>query len=56
MARATSSIPISRAASFCGSSWMRTARFCAPYTFTWATPETIEIRCAISVSAYSLSS
>src|SRR3990170_5891536 len=32
---------------------MRTAYFCEPKTSTWATPLTIEIRCARIVSAYS---
>src|SRR5216684_776154 len=32
---------------------MRTAYFCAPYTCTWATPGTMEMRCAICVSPYS---
>jgi hypothetical protein len=36
-----------------GSSRTRTAYFCDPYTSTWATPLSIEIRCAMSVSAYS---
>ena len=52
---ATSSMPTPRDASARGSSWMRTAYFCDPYTITCATPLTIEIRWAISVSAYSLS-
>jgi hypothetical protein len=38
-----------------GSSSTRTAYFCAPNTCTCATPLTIEMRCAIVVSAYSSS-
>ena len=38
-----------------GSSWMRTAYFCAPNTCTCATPFTVEMRCASVVSAYSSS-
>ena len=38
-----------------GSSWMRTAYFCAPYTSTCATPPTMESRCAMVVSPYSSS-
>ena len=55
MALTTSSMPIFRTASACGSSWMRTAYFCEPYTCTCATPETIEMRCARYVSPYSSS-
>ena len=32
---------------------MRTAYFCEPKTFTWATPLIIEIRCDSTVWAYS---
>ena len=39
--------PMPRLESARGSSWMRTAYFCAPYTCTCATPETVEMRCAI---------
>jgi len=52
-ASTTSSMPMRRYASARGSSWMRTAYFCEPYTFTWATPSTVEMRCARYVSAYS---
>src|SRR5258708_29766519 len=45
-------MPIWRAASCVGSRSTRTAYFCAPNTFTCATPVTIEIRCARTVSAY----
>ena len=44
-----------RDCSACGSIWMRTAYFCAPCTWTCATPETVESRCARKVSAYSSS-
>ncbi len=54
-ARDTSSIPMLRAASCWGSSWMRTAYFIEPYTCTWATPSTVARRWARKVSAYSLS-
>ena len=55
---ATSSMPIERAASSRGSTLIRTANFCDPNTFTWATPLTIEMRwattdCAISSSVES---
>ena len=46
-------MPIPRLARRLGSSCTRTAYFCAPYTWTWATPSTIEIRWASIVSAYS---
>ncbi len=49
----TSSIPIPREARAIGSSCTRTAYFCDPYTWTWATPLTIETRWAMSVWAYS---
>ena len=49
----TSSMPTPRLASASGSSRTRTAYFCAPLTWTWATPLTIEMRWAMSVSAYS---
>ncbi len=52
---ATSSIPMLRAESCCGSSWMRTAYFCEPYTCTCATPSTVDSRWARNVSAYSSS-
>src|SRR5215813_3983588 len=42
------------AASLCGSTSTRTAYLAAPNTLTCATPLTIEIRCAIVDSAYSL--
>jgi hypothetical protein len=54
-ARETSSIPMLRAASCCGSSWIRTAYFIEPYTCTCATPSMVESRWARKVSAYSLS-
>jgi hypothetical protein len=41
------------AASFCGSICTRTAYFCAPKMVTCATPGRVEMRCDISVSAYS---
>ena len=46
-------MPMPREASLFGSSWTRTAYCCAPKTETWATPFTMEMRCAIMVSAYS---
>src|SRR5512146_1114798 len=46
-------MPIWREASLSGSSCTRTAYFCDPKTETWATPETIEMRCAKVVSAAS---
>src|SRR3989338_10510414 len=46
-------MPIWRAASREGSSWMRTAYFCEPKTSTWATPLTIEMRWARTLWAYS---
>ena len=55
MARVTSSSPIFRAASACGSSWIRTAYFCEPYTCTCATPSTVESRWAMVVWPYSSS-
>src|SRR6185312_10220672 len=55
IAVATSSIPMPRLASDVGSSWTRTAYFCAPYTTTCAIPGVIEICCAITVSPYSSS-
>src|ERR1051325_9961981 len=48
----TSSIPIWRAASCPGSTWIRTAYFIDPNTATWATPGTIEICWPSRVSAY----
>ena len=45
-----------RAASARGSTWTRTAYFCEPITCTWATPSTVEIRCASMVSAHSFTS
>ena len=51
----TSLMPICRAASARGSSCACTANFWLPSTCTWATPLTIEIRCAMRVSAYSSS-
>jgi hypothetical protein len=56
MALATSSIPIWYEASFWGSTWARTAYFCAPNTCTWATPLTMEMRWATVVSANSSTS
>src|SRR5579885_391631 len=50
---ATSLSPICRAASLSGSTCTRTAYFCVPNTITCATPETMEMRCAMVVSAYS---
>jgi len=52
MACATWSIPIIRDASCCGSTSTRTANFCDPNTFTWATPVTIERRWASRFCAY----
>jgi hypothetical protein len=43
-------------ASAVGSTLIRTAYFCEPYTWTCATPETWEMRCAIMFSPYSSSS
>jgi hypothetical protein len=54
MASATSSSPTSRPASALGSSCTRTAYFLAPYTETWATPLIMEMRGAMTLSAYSL--
>src|SRR5581483_8109081 len=51
----TSLMPIWRDASWCGSSCAWTAYFWLPRTCTCATPLTIEIRCAMRVSAYSSS-
>ena len=48
-----SSRPMPFDASASGLAWMRTAYFCAPNTLTCATPESCEMRCAMSVSAYS---
>src|SRR6266702_5582318 len=50
----TSLMPTPRAASALGSTCTRTAYFCCPCTWTWATPEIVEMRCARRVSAYSL--
>src|SRR5262245_2890465 len=55
VASVTAAIESPRAESARGSSWMRTAYFCAPNTETWATPATIEIRWARAFSAYSSS-
>src|SRR5689334_25418652 len=52
---ATWSMPIPRAASTRGSAWTRTAYFCDPYAFTWATPLIIDSRWATTVWAYSSS-
>ena len=49
----TSSMPSLRAARDAGSSCRRTAYFWEPFTPTWATPLTVEMRWARSVSAYS---
>src|SRR5262245_4155829 len=46
-------MPILRDARRAGSAWILTAYFCAPKTFTCATPDSVEMRCARSVSAYS---
>ena len=48
------SMPMPRACSRPGSARMRTARFCEPKTLTWATPGSVDRRCASWVSAYSL--
>ena len=48
-------MPMPRRASSRGSSWMRTAYFCEPYTLTCATPLTVEMRCARFVCASSSS-
>ena len=56
IAVSTSSTPMPRSASAFGSIWARTAYFIAPYTWTCETPSTIEILCAINVSAYSSTS
>ena len=48
-------MPIWREASACGSICTWTAYFCAPSTCTCATPEIMEMRCAMRVSAYSSS-
>src|SRR6187402_2992140 len=55
MAASTSLMPICRAASAPGSSCACTAYFWLPSTCTWATPDTIEMLCAMRVSAYSSS-
>src|SRR3954447_11022579 len=55
IAVSTSLMPIWRAASACGSSCACTAYFWLPSTWTCATPDTIEMRCAMRVSAYSSS-
>ena len=55
MAAATSSMPMPRLASCRGSTCTRAAYFAEPPTFTAATPLTVEMRCAITVSAYSSS-
>jgi hypothetical protein len=44
-------MPMPRVASARGSSWMRTAYFCEPYTSTCATPDTVEMRWATIVVA-----
>ncbi|OLD94042.1 MAG: hypothetical protein AUG80_19295 [Candidatus Rokubacteria bacterium 13_1_20CM_4_68_9] len=49
----TSSMPMPRAASSRGSTWTRTAYFCEPNTWTWATPLIVEIRWPRLVCAYS---
>src|SRR6266436_2174067 len=48
-----SSMPMPIEASASGSAWTRTANFCPPKTWTWATPGSVEMRCAIITSAYS---
>src|SRR5947199_7466048 len=50
-AAVTSFMPRCLALSLSGSICTRTAYFCDPQTFTCATPDTMEIRCAIRVSA-----
>ncbi|MNY48526.1 hypothetical protein D3C86_1838680 [compost metagenome] len=52
-ALATSSMPMPRAESAWGSTWARTAYFCAPKTEIWATPLMLERRCASVVWAAS---
>jgi hypothetical protein len=47
----TSVSAMPRVASAFGSSWMRTAYCCEPYTCTCATPLIVEIRCARLFSA-----
>jgi len=47
----TSSMPMPRVASARGSTCTRTAYFCEPNTWTWATPLIVEIRWASSVWA-----
>ena len=54
-AASTSLMPICRAASACGSICACMAYFWLPSTCTCATPLTVEIRCAMRVSAYSSS-
>jgi len=54
MASATSLMPMFRLVSRSGSSRTRTAYFWEPYTCTWATPLTMEIRSPRVVAAYSL--
>src|SRR5215831_8960294 len=54
-AAATSSMPMPRDTRACGSTWIRTAYFCDPYTCTCATPSTVEMCWARNVSAYSSS-
>jgi hypothetical protein len=46
-------MPMPEEARAWGSACTRTAYFWAPLTCTWATPETVEMRCAIRVSPYS---
>src|ERR1035438_8548259 len=53
MAASTSFSPIWREDSSLGSTCTRTAYLAEPKTRTWATPDTIEMRCASMVSAYS---
>src|SRR3546814_8042957 len=48
MACCNVSMPMPLAASLFGSTLIRTAYFCEPYTFTCATPSTIDRRCASS--------
>src|ERR1700730_826981 len=52
MAFCTSFNPRCSALSRSGSTWTRTAYFCDPQTLTCATPETMEMRWATTVSAY----
>jgi hypothetical protein len=46
----TSSMEMPCDAAATGSTWTRTANFCAPITRTWATPGSCEICCASVIS------